>query len=242
VSALGSKDTQLAQLIDASNAVFQTFAAQNQNLQSTLHLLPGALSKTRAGLGKLSRAAQLVGPTLRRLEPFAKALAPAEEASRPFFAKTAPIFKNEIRPFARQVQPTIRQLGPSLGQLDEALPGLASSFSVFNEFFNELAYNPGPSQGGFLFFLDWATHNFNSALSSADAHGPLGRTLAYLNCEVLPILGGVAQVNSTVKLLIALLNPPSAEECVRLGLKQATAKAAAATAKASTAGMNGRAG
>lgn len=231
LSALGGKDRELSQLIDASNANFQTFAEQDANFQKTLHLLPGALSKTRKGLSKLSTAARLVGPTLRELEPFAKAVAPAEEASRPLFKHTTPIFKNEIRPLAREILQPVNQLQPSLKQLAEAFPGLASSFAVFNEFFNELAYNPGGGKGGFMFFLDWANHNLNSVLSTADAHGPVGRTVAYLNCKVLPILEGAGSVNPTVKLLVALFNPPSGEECVRQGLIPG-AKTSAATAAA----------
>src|SRR5450759_4473579 len=234
VSALGSKDTEPSQLVYASNAVFATFAEQDQNVQQTLRLLPGALSKTKSGLGKLATAAGVVGPTLKKLEPFAKALAPAEEASRPFFEQTTPIFKNEIRPFARQILPVVNQLEPSIKELGEAFPGLQSSFSVFNEFFNELAYNPGSKQGGFMFFLLWANHDLNSVLSTADAHGPLGRTLVYLNCEVLPFLQGAGEVNPTVRLLVALLNPPSAAECQALGLTKG-ATGGTATVKATAA-------
>jgi phospholipid/cholesterol/gamma-HCH transport system substrate-binding protein len=218
VSALGDKDTELSQAINASNAVFQTFAEQNQNFQKTLQLLPSALTKTRSGLGKLARSSAVVGPTLTKLDPFAKALAPAQEASRSLFKVSTPIIKNEIRPFARQILPVVNQLEPSLKELGEAFPGLASGFSVFNELFNELAYNPGSKQGGFLFFAGWANHDLDSVLSTADAHGPVGRTVAYLNCEVLPLLTGAGEVNATVKLLVALFNPPSAEECAAHGL------------------------
>jgi hypothetical protein len=89
---------------------------------------------------------------------------------------------------------------------------------VFNEFFNELANNPGKSQGGFLFFLDWANHNLNSVLSSADAHGVLGRTLVYFNCEIAPILTAVASVNPNVNLLVGLLNPPDRAACQSAGI------------------------
>jgi phospholipid/cholesterol/gamma-HCH transport system substrate-binding protein len=245
VSALGSKDAEVSQAIDASNAVFQTFAEQDQNFQRTLHLLPTALSKTKNGLGKLSRASAVLGPTLVKLEPFARALAPAQEASRSFFKQSTPIIKNEIRPFARQILPVVNQVAPSIKELGEAFPGLASGFSVFNEFFNELAYNPGPNKGGFLFFLDWANHNLNSVLSTADAHGPLGRTVAYLNCEVLPLLTGAGEVNATVKLLVALLNPPSGAECQAHGLVAGVAagsgasKAAVARARAHTTSSRG---
>jgi phospholipid/cholesterol/gamma-HCH transport system substrate-binding protein len=218
VSALGNKDTEISQAIDASNAVFQTFAEQEKSVEQTLHLLPGALAKTKAGTAQLARAAAVVGPTLTKLEPFANALAPAQEAARSLFKQSTPIIKNEIRPFAREILPVVNQLEPSIKELGEAFPGLSSSFSVFNEFFNELAYNPGPKQGGFLFFLDWANHDLNSVLSTADAHGPVGRTVAYLNCEVLPILKGAGEVNATVRLLVALFNPPSTEECQSQGL------------------------
>ncbi|MHB8234173.1 MAG: MlaD family protein, partial [Solirubrobacteraceae bacterium] len=66
MEALGTKDTQISQLVDASNAVFQTFAQEEANLQSTLHLLPGALHKTSTGLGKLATATNVIGPTLRK--------------------------------------------------------------------------------------------------------------------------------------------------------------------------------
>ena len=108
----------------------------------------------------------------------------------------------------------VNELAPSTKQFSEALPNLTVSFSVLNEFFNELAYNPGPSKAGFLFFLDWGNHNLNSVLSTADAHGPIGRTLVYFNCEIIKIFKGVEEVNPTVKLLLGLLKPPTKQECI----------------------------
>jgi phospholipid/cholesterol/gamma-HCH transport system substrate-binding protein len=241
VSALGSKDAELSQAIDASNAVFQTFAEQQQSFEKTLNLLPGALAKTKSGLGKLATANAVVGPTLTKLEPFANALAPAQEATRSLFKQSTPIIKNEIRPFAREILPVVNQLQPSLKELGEAFPALSSGFTVFNEFFNELAYNPGPKQGGFMFFLTWASHNFNSVLSTADAHGPLGRTVVYLNCELLPLLTGASEVNSTIRLLVALFNPPTGAECAAQGLAPgvSTGKAAAARLRSGSASHKG---
>jgi phospholipid/cholesterol/gamma-HCH transport system substrate-binding protein len=218
LEALGTKDTQIAQLVDSSNAVFQTFAQEEANLKSTLHLLPSALHKTSVGLGKLTKATDVLGPTLRKLDPFAKALGPGNEATRQLALKTTPVFKNEIRPFARQILPVINELGPSTKPFAESLPKLTVSFSVLNEFFNELAYNPGASKAGFLFFLDWGNHNLNSVVSSSDAHGPLGRTVVYFNCELLKLLKGVSEVNPNVNLLVQLLRPPSKQECINEGL------------------------
>jgi phospholipid/cholesterol/gamma-HCH transport system substrate-binding protein len=225
--ALGGKDKQLADLIQASNAVFATFAKEERSVQRTLHLLPGTLAKTRTGLGKLATAARVLGPTFAELEPFARSLAPAEQASRPFFKQTTPIFAHQIRPFARQILPVINQVQPTTQQLSESLPKLASSFAVLNELFNEFAYNPGRSKGGFLFFTDWAAHNLDAVVSSADAHGVLGRSLLYLNCEVLPLLAPTAKVNPNVNVIVGLLNPPSRAACQSSGILKGVAAAGA---------------
>jgi phospholipid/cholesterol/gamma-HCH transport system substrate-binding protein len=226
MEAFGDKDQQLADLIQSSNAVFATFAQENQSVQHTLQLLPGVLSKTEQGLGKLATAFNVVGPTLRDLHPFAAALAPAEEASRASFKTTTPIFKNEVRPFAREILPTVDALAPSLKGLAASFPHLATSFSVLNELFNEIAYNPGKTRAGFGFFAAWAAHNLNSVVSSADAHGVLARTLTYLNCGLLPLLAPTATINPTVNIIVGLINPPTKAACQAAGiLKTATVAA-----------------
>jgi phospholipid/cholesterol/gamma-HCH transport system substrate-binding protein len=220
METLGTKDKQIAELVDASNAVFQTFAKEDTNLQSTLKLLPGALHATGKALNKVGEASEQVTPTLTKLNPFAKALAPAEEASKKLAIKTAPIIKNEIRPFAREILPTVNELAPSTEDLAAAFPKLTSTFSVLNEFFNELAFNPGKGKAGFDFFLAWANHDLNSVVSNADARGTVGRSLIYFNCEILPILNDVAAVNENVSLLVGLLRPPGKQECETLGLSK----------------------
>jgi phospholipid/cholesterol/gamma-HCH transport system substrate-binding protein len=216
--ALGGKDQQLSALVDSANAVFKTFASEDASFKKTLVLLPGALHKTGVGLGKLAAATRVLGPTLHKLEPFARALGPANEATRKLSEKTAPIIKSEIRPFAREILPVVNELGPTTENLSKALPKLASSFSVLNEFFNELAYNPGPSKGGFLFFLDWGNHDLNSVLSTAEAHGVVARGLVYFNCKILNLLKPAGEVNPTVNLLVNLLKPPTKEECISQGI------------------------
>ena len=234
IEALGGKDKQLAQLVDASNAVFKTFAEEERNLQSTLHLLPSALHKTGVGLGKLAQASDQLGPALRELRPFARALGPAQEATKKLARETKPVIETEIRPFAREILPTVNKLAPSTEGLGEAIPKLATSFKVLNEFFNELAYNPGKSQGGFLFFVPWANHNLNSVVSTSDANGPVGRSILYLNCNILPILTSVGEVNPNVNLVIGLLKPPTKAECESQGITKVAATAASARAKSHT--------
>ncbi|MCW3034112.1 MAG: phospholipid/cholesterol/gamma-HCH transport system substrate-binding protein [Solirubrobacteraceae bacterium] len=239
MEALGTRDKQIAQLVDSSNAVFQTFAKEDANLQSTLHLLPGALGKTGKALGKLATASNQVAPALHKLDPFAKALGPAQHATKRLAIKTAPIIKNEIRPFAREILPTVRELGPSTQALTESFPKLATSFSVINEFFNELAYNPSKTKPGFDFFLAWANHNLNSVVSNSDGNGTIGRSLLYINCNLLGILNGVAQVNENVAVLIGLLRPPTKAECQSLGLSEKPPTSSQHVGKAGSAPFSG---
>lgn len=208
MTALGNKDKQLAEFVDSSNAVFATFAREDRSVQETLRQLPDALKQTNSGLGKLESAARVLGPTLRKLEPFARALGPAQEQARPFFKQTAPLITDDIRPFTREILPVVNEVQPDLADLNAAFPKLSVSFSVLNELFNELAYNPGANQPGFLFYLDWLGHNLNSVFSSAEANGPLGHGLLYFACKQLFTLPGVAEVNPTLRALIGLVHPP----------------------------------
>lgn len=213
MSAIGGKDKQLGEVIDASNRVFGVFATQQKAVEQTVRELPGALRKTKSGLTALTRAANVVAPTLTKLHGFAQSLAPAQKATRAMFKTTTPVIKNEIAPFAREALPVLQKVTPATKSFNKALPDLASSFKVINEIFNELGYNPGPKQAGFLFFLDWANHDFNSAVSSSDANGPMGRALLYYNCNVAGLIGAVAKVNPDVRIIDRLLNPPTNAEC-----------------------------
>jgi phospholipid/cholesterol/gamma-HCH transport system substrate-binding protein len=240
LEALGNKDTQLAQVVDSSNAVFATFTAQDRAVQETLRELPGVLREANHGFSKIGGSIRVVGSTLHSLEPFAKALAPAERASQESFRTITPILKNEVRPFFRKILPVINQLQPSLQDFAQASPQLTTSFTVLSEFFNELAYNPGPNQAGFLFFADWGAHDLDSVVSQGEAHGAVGQTLLYFNCELVPILTGVAEVDPTAKLILGLLNPPSASLCSAAASGSAAAKAASVHGVSATARLADR--
>ena len=112
MEALGTKDKQISELVDASNAVFKTFAKEDTNLQTTLKLLPGALHQTGKALNKVGEASEQVTPALTKLNPFAKSLAPAEEASK----------KLAINDGAdhQERNPTVRARNPSDGQRTRA--------------------------------------------------------------------------------------------------------------------------
>lgn len=230
MEALGSKDTKLAQSVEYGNAVFATFSREDRQVQETLRELPGVLKQANHGFGKLATAVRVTGHTLHELEPFATSLAPAQKAVRASFKTATPILKNEVRPLLRRILPVLQHLEPSLKDFAQSSPQLTTGFTVINEFFNELAYNPGPSQGNFLFYLDWANHDLNSVAAQGDAHGAEGQALLYFNCaQIYPvnILQGAAGADKTAKLILGLLNPPSSAQCkAALSTSSAAAKAA----------------
>jgi phospholipid/cholesterol/gamma-HCH transport system substrate-binding protein len=101
---LGAKDDEIARFVDSSNAVFSSFARQEESLSETLRQLPGALDATQEGLGKVDSFADELGPTLSSLRPAARALGPTLRDTRPFLRSSTPVIRDEIRPFSRDVQ------------------------------------------------------------------------------------------------------------------------------------------
>ncbi len=210
IEALGSKDKALSELVDSANASLGAFAQQDQAVQATVRALPQALRETSEGLGKLTIASNVAAPALRKLEPFAKVLGPAQQQVQPSLRTTTPLLKNQIRPFTREIEPIVSEIQPDIQPLSEAFPGLTTTVSVLNEFFNELAYNPGANQAGFLFYLSWFNHNINSVFANADANGPIGNGLLFYACPQLFALHAAEEVNPTVQALSGLTHPPVA--------------------------------
>ena len=61
---LGKKDTQLADFVVNSNAVFAALAHQDANLKQTLRQLPSTLDVTQTNLAKVQRLAETLSATL----------------------------------------------------------------------------------------------------------------------------------------------------------------------------------
>ena len=67
-ATLADKDHQITTLVDAGNAVLQSFANENQNISTAVAKLPGALNQTQSTLSKVTRwracsgRAQLAAP------------------------------------------------------------------------------------------------------------------------------------------------------------------------------------
>jgi len=214
VSAVGEKDDQLAQLVDSSNAVFRTFAAQDRNLRSALQELPGTLEQTNTTLARVDGLADELGPTLQALRPGARALGPSLRQTRPFLRETTPVIREQLRPFARDVQPTIETLRPAARDLAATAPDLNTSFEVLNYLVNELAYNPPGDEEGYLFWASWAGHVGNLLFSTQDAHGPVRRGSVFLSCDTAKVLDPIIASDPRLGLIAQLTGvPQSAQTC-----------------------------
>jgi phospholipid/cholesterol/gamma-HCH transport system substrate-binding protein len=210
---LASKDAQIAQFVNSSNAALQRFANQDGNIRATLRLLPGALQETQLALGKADTLARALGPTLQALRPTARTLGPTQRSLRPFLEQTTPIIREKLRPFSRTALPIVRELRPAASNLAAAAPSLVTTFKVLNYALNELAFNPpGSSDEGFLFWLSWLNHAGLSALGNQDAHGTLRRGLFIASCSALALLDQVAESNPQLSLVVQLNNSPKRAE------------------------------
>ncbi len=81
--------------------------------------------------------------------------------------------------------PLADQLGPLEHQPSQAIPQLVKSFKVLTYVTNELAYNPGGRNQGFMYWLAWFAHNADSFLATSDANGPAWRALLLTSCTSL---------------------------------------------------------
>lgn len=227
VDELSGKDKDLRRLVSSSNAVFKQFAAEDQNIATTVNRLPGALNQTADTLGKVDTLAKVMKPSLTSLRPVFKQIDKTNHEVLPFVKEAAPEIKNQIRPFVRTARPYVRDLRPAATDLSTAQPDLTASFHELNRFFNMVAYNPGGAEKlsgnpltdakrdeGYLFWTSWVAHLTDSMFATSDASGPLRRAITTIDCNTLrsaigatalePLLGATSLFNDA-----GLCSPPS---------------------------------
>jgi phospholipid/cholesterol/gamma-HCH transport system substrate-binding protein len=212
VEELGGKDEDLTRLVRSSNAVFDSFAAEDTNVSAFVAKLPGALRDTRVALGKVNRLGQRLGPALESLRPPFRQLDEANQAVLPFVEEATPIVRDEIRPFTRAGQPFLRQIGPGARDLAKAGPDLTRAFRGLNRLFNIGAHNPNGNEGlsgdlaqdrardeGYLYWLAWTGQNTVSLFSTSDAQGPFRRIyLGGVNCNTFTGEGVPEQISDAL--------------------------------------------
>lgn len=184
-----SSDRQLARLVPASSAAMHALATESVPLQQAIRLLPGSLGSLDRTLGHLRTFAGSLTPTLGALLPAVRGLPSALAALRPFTRAAAAALATHVRPFVAGVAPIVSELGPAAGALTRATPSLQSALQVAQYLTNETAYNPGGANQGYLYWLDWFFHNWNSVFSSGDANGVSPRADILANCNMLAAAG-----------------------------------------------------
>jgi phospholipid/cholesterol/gamma-HCH transport system substrate-binding protein len=167
--ALRGREGQLADLIRSSNAVFQTTARRNRDIEALFRAFPTFLDESRLTFARLKGFSQNADPLMRQLVPAAEELSPTLIAlsklapeSKGFFEglgpviKRAPsgfgalrtIFRDEFPPLLRAVDPFLRNLNPILVGLKIYRVDIASFFGNLAATLNgELPPNEGEPEG-----------------------------------------------------------------------------------------------
>lgn len=215
MEAVGSKDDQLAQLIDASNASLRAFASQDQRIREALRELPGTLEETDEALGRATKLAQTLEPAAKDLRPGARALAGTQRKLRPFLKDTTPIIRDRLRPVVKEILPPTKLIKPIAADLDAAAPNLTKSFSVLNYTLNLLAYNPPGDEEGYGNYLAWVNHIGPQVFAGQDAHGPIRRGAILIDCGTLATAELTMKDNPGLAAILGLINPVSSTTPVK---------------------------
>ena len=147
---LGQRDTQLANFVQNSNAVFDTLAGPGRVAAAILQKLPGTLQTTQETLGKVDTFA-------RGARADARVAAAGGARARPVAAPDAAVPARVDADHPRR-DPPVHARGAADGQGAAArrcatwrrsTPDLTASFKVVNRLLNTVAYNPpGDKRGG----------------------------------------------------------------------------------------------
>src|SRR3954449_4870075 len=191
--ALSTHSSDISQLVSNSSTVFRAFAREQNGIQQSINLLPGALQQTTSTLNKVNTFARILGPAARELVPVGPALDKANKASVPLGKEATPILRSQIRPFVRDVRPLVRNLKPASHNLADVTPDLTRTFTVLNHLFNLIGFNPNGREAptkdtrdeGYLFWIAWLQHNGASAFANSDANGVFRPVTLVSTCETI---------------------------------------------------------
>jgi phospholipid/cholesterol/gamma-HCH transport system substrate-binding protein len=206
---LGDKDQELITFVDASNAVLQSFANQEQAIREAMRELPSTLATTNAALKSSNAFAIATLPALRSTLPGARALDEALRGSRNLFRNTAVPIRDQIRPFVRDTFLPVKHLRQTTEGLDAVIPNLKTGFTRLNEGLNMLAFNPDGVDESYLFFVPWLNHNTNSQFLVQDAHGGLRRGIVLQSCATAKIATAVVGIRPFLRTVVQTTNLPT---------------------------------
>jgi phospholipid/cholesterol/gamma-HCH transport system substrate-binding protein len=211
---LGDKDQELITFVDASNAVLQSFANQEEAIRQAMRELPPTLATTNAALKSSNDFAIATLPALKASLPGARALDEALRGSRNLFSNTHVPIRDQIRPFVRDTFPTVKHLRQATEGLDGVIPDLKTGFTALNKGLNALAFNPDGIDESYLFFIPWLNHNTNSQFLVQDAHGGLRRGIVLQSCATVRLASAVVAIRPFLRTVVQATNlPTTADVC-----------------------------
>jgi len=188
---VGDEDEEIAAMIDRSNAALSAIAGEDVDVRSATRQLGPTLHETRVALTETDRLAEVLGPALNDLRPFARNLKPVNESLGRLARDTTSDVKSRIRPFVRAARKPVRELRPAATNLSKATPRLTVVGGKLNRLFNMAAYNPNGAEApgtpgrdeGYLYWLGWLGHVTNSTFQPQDAHGVYRKLYLTITCE-----------------------------------------------------------
>lgn len=153
--ALRGREGQLADLIRSSNAVFQTTAARDRDIEALFRAFPTFEDESRLTFNRLRRFAVNTDPLMRQLVPAAEQLSPTLiafsrlapqmkgffgglekvidlspsgfPAARKFFRNDFPVLLSSLDPFLRNLNPILTGLGLYRNEMAALLGNVAAA-------------------------------------------------------------------------------------------------------------------
>ncbi len=188
---VGGQPGEIAAFVHASNSTLSAIASQDLDVRRATGLLGPTLHETRIALGETNNLAEVLGPALNRLRPFARRLKKVNDSTGRLARTTTGDIKTRIRPFVRTARAPVRNLRPAARRLARATPRLTVVGGKLNKLFNMAAYNPNGAEPpgtlnrdeGYLYWAGWLGHVGNSTFSAQDAHGIYRHVYLTANCQ-----------------------------------------------------------
>ncbi|HET8813898.1 MAG TPA: MlaD family protein [Solirubrobacterales bacterium] len=151
--ALRGRQGELARLIESSNAVFQTTARRDRDIEALFRAFPTFLDESRLTFNRLKGFSINANPLMKQLVPAAEELSPTLIAlsklapeSKAFFEGLGPVIKRAPSGFSAlrkifrdEFPPLLRALDPFLRNLNPVLVGLKLYRREVTAFFANLA-------------------------------------------------------------------------------------------------------
>ncbi len=151
--SLRGREGQLADLIQSSNAVFQTTARRDRDIEALFRAFPTFLDESKLTVSRLKDFSLEADPLMRQLVPAAEQLSPTlislsklAPESKAFFEGLGPVIERAPtgfaalrKIFADEFPPLLRALDPFIRNLNPILTGLKLYKTDLTGFFGNLA-------------------------------------------------------------------------------------------------------